>query len=153
MELWEVTDGPLRAFEPTEGELTRAAPALAAAYGEAHNSRMMGQAPGTFTAQDAIEHFTGLRAAGGRPFLLEREGRLAGDADFRNLADGAGEFAILIADPGAQGQGLGTRFARMLHAFASQVLGLQRVYVALQVEIDVQIGTGARIDYAHEQTG
>lgn len=134
MELWEVTDGPLRAFEPTEGELTRAAPALAAAYGEAHNSRMMGQAPGTFTAQDAIEHFTGLRAAGGRPFLLEREGRLAGDADFRNLADGAGEFAILIADPGAQGQGLGTRFARMLHAFASQVLGLQRVYVAIVPE-------------------
>ena len=72
-----------------------------------------------------------LRATGGRPFLLERERRLAGDADFRNLTAGAGEFAILIADPGAQGQGLGTRFARMLHAFALDVLRLERVYVAI----------------------
>lgn len=134
MDLWEVTDATLRVFEPTDAELAAAAPALAAAYGDAHNSRMMGQAPGAFTAADAIEHFARLRAAGGRPFLLEREGRLAGDADFRNLTASAGEFAILIADPGAQGQGLGTRFARMLHAFASEVLRLQRVYVAIVPE-------------------
>jgi RimJ/RimL family protein N-acetyltransferase len=131
MDLWEVTDGTLRAFEPTEAELMSAAPALAAAYGDAHNSRMMGQAPGAFTAQDAVAHFAGLRAEGGRPFLLEHAGRLAGDADFRNLTAGAGEFAILIADPAAQGQGLGTRFARLLHAFAFDVLRLQRLYVAI----------------------
>lgn len=131
MDLWEVTDGPLRAFEPTGGELAAAAPALAAAYGDAHNSRMMGQAPGAFTAADAVDHFARVRAEGGRPFLLERDGRLAGDADFRNLRGDAGEFAILIADPAAQGQGLGTRFGRLLHAFAFDVLGLRRVYVSI----------------------
>lgn len=131
MDLWEVTDGPLRAFEPTDAELAAAAPALAAAYGDAHNSRMMGQAPGAFAAADAVEHFGRLRRAGGRPFLLQREGRLAGDADFRNLTAEAGEFAILIADPAAQGQGLGTRFARMLHAFAFELLRLRRLYVAI----------------------
>lgn len=135
MDLWEVTcaadAGGLRAYEPTDDELAAAAPALAAAYGEAHNSRMMGQAPSVFTAADAIEHVARLRSAGGRPFLLERDGQLAGDADFRNLDGGVGEFAILIADPAAQGQGLGTRFARMLHAFAFDVLRLRRVYVAI----------------------
>lgn len=131
MDLWEVADGTLRAFEPTDDEVAAAAPALAAAYGEPHNSRMMGQAPAAFTAADAIEHVGRLRSAGGRPFLLERDGKLAGDADFRNLDGDAGEFAILVADPVAQGQGLGTRFARMLHAFAFDVLGLRRVYVAI----------------------
>ncbi len=131
MELWEVADQELRAFEPTDDELVAAAPALAAAYGDPHNSRMMGQAPGAFAAGDAIEHFARLRAAGGRPFLLERQGKLAGDADFRNLAGEAAEFAILIADPAVQGQGLGSRFARMLHAFAFEVLRLQRLYVAI----------------------
>src|SRR6185312_1092479 len=131
MDLWEVTCGALRAFEPTADELAAAAPVLAAAYGEPHNSRMMGQAPAAFTAADAIEHVARLRSARGRPFLLQRDGRLAGDADFRNVHDDAGEFAILIADPAAQGQGLGTRFARMLHAFAFDVLGLRRVYVAV----------------------
>jgi RimJ/RimL family protein N-acetyltransferase len=72
-----------------------------------------------------------VRAAGGHPFLLERDGTLAGDADFRNLSAGQGEIAILIADTAAQGRGLGTRFAWMLHAFAFQILHLQRVYAAV----------------------
>lgn len=135
MELWELVsvmpDATLRAFEPTADELAAAAPALAAAYGHPHNSRMMGQEPGVFSAADAVEHFARLRAAGGRPFLLERDGALAGDADFRNLRADAGEFAILICEPAGQGRGLGTRFARLLHAFAFDVLRLQRVYVAI----------------------
>ena len=72
-----------------------------------------------------------VRAAGGHPFVLERNGVLAGDADFRNLSAGQGEIAILIADTAAQGRGLGTRFGWMLHAYAFQVLRLQRVYAAV----------------------
>ncbi len=133
--LWQVdwADGGdrLRAFEPTDDEIIAAAPALARAYGDAHNSRMMGQAPSAFEPADVIAHVQRVRAAAGHPFLLERNGALAGDADFRNLTAGQGEIAILIAETAAQGRGLGTRFVRMLHAFAFQILGLQRVYAAV----------------------
>ncbi|HVT07947.1 MAG TPA: GNAT family N-acetyltransferase [Polyangia bacterium] len=133
--LWQIdsADGAdrLRAFEPTDDEIALAAPALARAYGEPHNSRMMGQAPGAFEPADVIAHMQQVRAAGGHPFVLERNGVLAGDADFRNLAAGRGEIAILIADTAAQGRGLGTRFGWMLHVFAFQVLRLERVYAAV----------------------
>jgi RimJ/RimL family protein N-acetyltransferase len=134
--LWAIewSDGAdaLRAFEPSEGELIAAAPVLARAYGAPHNSRMMGQAPGTaFDASDVIAHFARVRAGGGHPFLLQRAAGLAGDADVRNPAPGSAELAILIADPAAQGRGLGTRFARMLQLFAFRVLDLERLYVAI----------------------
>ncbi|HSS37465.1 MAG TPA: GNAT family N-acetyltransferase, partial [Polyangia bacterium] len=128
---WADAGDNLRVFEPTDGEIVAAAPALARAYGDAHNSRMMGQAPGAFEPADVIAHIQQVRGAGGHLFLLERDGALAGDADFRNLAAGQGEIAILIADTAAQGRGLGTRFAWMLHAFAFQVLHLQRLYAAV----------------------
>jgi len=134
--LWAIdwTDGAdvLRAFEPTDDELTAAAPGLAQAYADPHNSRMMGQEAGAaFDPSDVVAHFARVRAAGGRPFLLQRAGELAGDADLRHPSAGCAELAILVADPGAQGRGLGTRFARMLHLFAFRVLDLQRLYVAI----------------------
>ncbi|HVY41088.1 MAG TPA: GNAT family N-acetyltransferase [Polyangia bacterium] len=133
--LWQIesVDGAdtLRAFEPTDEEMATAAPALARAYGDPHNSRMMGQAPGAFEPADVIAHMRQVRAAGGHPFVLHRNGALAGDADFRNLSAGRGEIAILIADTAAQGRGLGTRFGWMLHVFAFQVLRLDRVYAAV----------------------
>ena len=128
---WEDGSDSLRGFEPTDDEIVAAAPALARAYGDAHNSRMMGQAPGAFEPGDVIAHMQQVRAAGGHPFVLQRNGALAGDADFRNLTGGHGEIAILIADTAAQGRGLGTRFAWMLHAFAFQILRLERVYAAV----------------------
>jgi len=134
--LWSIdwSDGAdlLRAFEPTDAELAAAAPGLARAYGDPHNSRMMGQAPGTvFDAADVIAHFAGVRDAGGHPFLLQRAGALAGDADVRNPSGRSAEVAILIAAPAAQGRGLGTRFALMLHAFAFRALDLERLYAAI----------------------
>jgi RimJ/RimL family protein N-acetyltransferase len=134
--LWAIDwlDGvePLSMFEPRDDELAAAAPELARAYGEPHNSRMMGQAPGTsFDAADVVAHFQNVRAGGGRPFLLQRAGALAGDADLRNPSGSSAELALLIADPAAQGKGLGTRFVRMLHLFAFRVLDLQRLYVAI----------------------
>lgn len=128
---WSSGTDTLRALEPTDDEVVSAAPLLARAYGDPHNSAMMGQAPGGFVPADVIAHMQQVRAAGGHPFLLERNGRLAGDADFRNLAGGHGEIAILIAETAAQGQGVGTRFAWMLHAFAFQVLRLERVYASV----------------------
>ncbi len=44
---------------------------------------------------------------------------------------GHAELALLIAAPAAQGRGLGTRFAIMVHAFAFRTLGLERLYVAI----------------------
>ena len=49
----------------------------------------------------------------------------------RGIADGAAEFAFLIASPGAQGKGLGTRFATMIHAFAFARLDLARMYASI----------------------
>jgi RimJ/RimL family protein N-acetyltransferase len=122
----------LRVFEPRDDELAAAAPGLARAYADPHNSRMMGQAPETtFEASDVVAHFAHVRAAGGRPFLLQRAGALAGDADLRNVSGRAAEVAILVADPGAQGRGLGTRFGRMLQLFAFRVLDLERLYVSI----------------------
>lgn len=133
--LWQVDwvdrEESLRAFEPTGDEIAAVAPALARAYGDSHNSRMMGQAPGAFQPADVIAHMQHVRATGGHPFVLERNGLLAGDADFRNVTAERAEMAILIADTAAQGRGLGTRFAWMLHAFAFQVLRLARVYAAV----------------------
>ena len=54
-----------------------------------------------------------------------------GDADFRNLEEGTGEFAIMIGGPASQGRGLGTRFGLMLHLFGYDVLGLERIYISV----------------------
>jgi RimJ/RimL family protein N-acetyltransferase len=56
---------------------------------------------------------------------------MVGDADVRNIVDGAAEIAIQIAARGQQGRGLGTRFAVMIHAFAFRTLELARMYISL----------------------
>jgi RimJ/RimL family protein N-acetyltransferase len=65
--------------------------------------------------------------------MLFRDGTLAGDADLRGVATGAGaaEFAFMIAAPSEQGRGLGTKFAVMVHAFAFARLGVHRMYVSI----------------------
>ena len=54
-----------------------------------------------------------------------------GDADFRNVEDGTGEFAIMIGGRASQGRGLGTRFGLMLHGFGFGTLGLERIYISV----------------------
>ncbi len=75
-------------------------------------------------------------------------GKLVGDADFRSLAAGRGEFAILILERGAQGKGLGTRFATLLHALAFRALGLERIYVTILPQNVASRRLFARIGYA-----
>jgi RimJ/RimL family protein N-acetyltransferase len=128
---WAQGDELLTALEPTDDELRRAAPALAVASNEGHNRVMMGHDDEPHTAGDVIAYYEELRIEGGRPFLLYMDGVLMGDADFRNIADVKGEFAIMIGSRGSQGRGLGTRFALMLHAFGYDVLGLERIYISV----------------------
>jgi len=128
---WEQGAVTLTALEPTDDELRRAAPALAASYNDSHNRVMMGHDGEPHTAADVLAYYDELRAEGGRPFLLHVDGVLMGDADFRNIAASTGEFAIMIGARASQGRGLGTRFALMLHLFGYDLLGLERIYISV----------------------
>lgn len=122
---WQLGDRLLEAVEPDADELARHAEALAAAYNHEANAPLLGHTE-ALDADDVVEHYGELAAEGARQFLLFVDGALAGDADLRGVDGGAAEFAFLIGAPSAQGQGLGTRFALMLHAFgfAPPPLGL-----------------------------
>jgi RimJ/RimL family protein N-acetyltransferase len=135
--LWAVEwrgDG-LTAFEPTSAEIADASAGLACHYNDPHNRAMLGQDGQPFTAASVARYFQSFRAQGGRPFLLRLggmgAGALVGDGDLRNIRERAAEVAILIGDRAAQGRGLGTRSVTMLHAFAFEVLGLERLYISV----------------------
>lgn len=124
-------DGTLVAVEPSPADVRARAAELAAAYNEPHNRAMMANTI-AFTEADVLTHYAEMAAEGARQFFLYDEaGTFLGDADFRGLVDGCGEFAILIASRGMQGKGLGTRFATLLHAVAVRALGLERIYVTI----------------------
>jgi RimJ/RimL family protein N-acetyltransferase len=131
---WRGDDG-LTALEPTPAEIADASADLAGYYNDPHNRAMMGQDGGPFTAASVVRYYQSFRAQGGRPFLLRLGGAgasaLVGDGDLRNLRDRAAEVAILIGDRAVQGRGLGTRAVTMLHAFAFQVLGIERLYISV----------------------
>lgn len=122
--------GCLRAFEPTLAEVVAAAALLAEFYNDRHNAAMMTNTEEA-SADDVVERFQAMRAGGDRPFLLEQDGELVGDADFRHIQGGVAEFAVLVGRRGQQSRGLGTRFAAMLHAAALQVMGLERIYATV----------------------
>ncbi|HOO39022.1 MAG TPA: GNAT family protein [Deltaproteobacteria bacterium] len=132
--LWSIeapwTQGMLRVFEPTQAEVLAAAPLLAAFYNDSHNSAMLTNTC-EMTAPEVVETHQTLRANGGRTFLLEQDGVLMGDADFRNITGSEAEFAILIGSRTQQSRGLGTRFAAMMHIAALRVFGFKRVYATI----------------------
>jgi RimJ/RimL family protein N-acetyltransferase len=127
---WQTDAGALLAVEPTSAELAEHAPALSAGYNDPANAALMGHTQ-AISAAEVIEHYTSSIAGGMRAFLLFADGALAGDADLRGIDDGACEFAFMIAAPAAQGRGLGTRFARMIHTFGFAHLGLHRIYASV----------------------
>jgi RimJ/RimL family protein N-acetyltransferase len=127
---WTTPAGELAVIEPAPGEVAAVAARLAAAYNDPHNAPLLGHTAELAPA-DVIEHYRGLVEGGGRGFLLYRDGALAGDGDLRGVEGGAAEFAFLIADPAAQGRGLGTRFAIMIHALAFGPLALERIYASV----------------------
>jgi RimJ/RimL family protein N-acetyltransferase len=127
---WPTPAGALVALEPSLDEVSPLAARLAAAYNDPHNAPLLGHTA-ELTAGDVLDHYRTLAEDGARPFLLYRDGALAGDGDLRGIAGGAAEFAFLIADPAAQGRGLGTRFAIMIHALAFGPLALERIYASV----------------------
>ena len=120
----------LLAFEPTEAEVLVAAPMLTIFNNDRHNSAMLTNTQ-EMTATEIVESYEFLRTNNGRPFLLEQEGVLMGDADFRNISGSTAEFAILIGSRTQQSRGLGTRYAAMMHVAAFRVLGLDHIYSSI----------------------
>lgn len=127
---WTTPHGTLTALEPRPDEVAQHVGALAAAYNDPHNAPLLGHTE-PLAESDVLDHYTSLLGRGAHPFLLFSDGVLAGDGDLRNLDRGAAEFAFLIAAPSAQGKGLGTRFAIMIHAFGFIQLALDRVYASI----------------------
>jgi RimJ/RimL family protein N-acetyltransferase len=119
--------GRLRVFEPTTNEVAAAAPSLAAFYNDSHNSAMMTNTQ-VMSVADVVDSFQSLRADGGRPFLLERDGELMGDADFRHIAGPEAEFAIMVGHRSQQSRGLGTRYAALMHVLALRAFRFERIY-------------------------
>lgn len=127
---WSSEAGQLAAIEPQPAEVGLHAEALAAGYNEPGNASLMGHDE-AISPEEVVEHYLDMAAEGARQFLLFLDGQLCGDADLRGMHDHAAEFAFMIAAPGQQGKGLGTKFALMIHAFAFRELGLQRVYASV----------------------
>jgi RimJ/RimL family protein N-acetyltransferase len=127
---WSTPGGLLRAIEPRVDEIVRHAPELTAAYNDPHNAPLLGHTE-PLDEDEVVEHYLALADDGGHGFLVLRDGLLVADGDLRHVAGGAAELAFLVAAVSAQGQGLGTRVAMMLHAFAFGPLGLDRVYASV----------------------
>jgi RimJ/RimL family protein N-acetyltransferase len=132
---WTTPAGALVALEPSLEEVEPLAAALAAAYNDPRNAPLLGHTA-ELSPADVLDHYRALHEDGARQLLLYQGGALAGgalagDADLRHIDGGAAEFAFLIADPAAQGKGLGTRFAIMIHALAFGPLALERIYASV----------------------
>jgi RimJ/RimL family protein N-acetyltransferase len=120
----------LRAFEPTPDEVCAVAAQLSSYYNDEHNRAMLTHED-DMSADEVVAHYTESRTAGDRLFLLEIDGALVGDADFRHFDAESAEYAIMIGARNLQGRGLGRKFTTMLHAWAFRGLGLARVYVTI----------------------
>ena len=120
----------LRAIEPTPDEVRAAAAPLSSYYNDEHNRAMLTHED-DMSVEEVAAHYSESRERGDRLFLLEQDGILVGDADFRQFDAESAEYAIMIGARNLQGRGLGRKFTTMLHAWAFRGLGLARVYVTI----------------------
>ncbi len=127
---WSTPSGHLLAIEPTPAEVAAHAPALATAYNDPHNAPLMGHTE-TISPAEVVENYATMSAEGARVFLLFHDGAFAGDADLRGITDRGAEFAFMIAATAAQGKGLGTRFAMLVHRFGFSQLALPHIYASI----------------------
>jgi RimJ/RimL family protein N-acetyltransferase len=127
---WSTPSHTLLAIEPRTDEIVQHAAALTVAYNDPHNAPLLGHTE-RLSEHDVIAHYHAVARARGHNFLVQRDRILVGDADLRHVADRAAEFAFMVAAVSAQGQGLGTQIATMIHAFAFAQLGLERVYASI----------------------
>jgi RimJ/RimL family protein N-acetyltransferase len=136
----------LRAFEPTRAEIRAVAPQLSSYYNDEHNRAMLTHEE-EMSAEEVVTHYEESHAEGDRLFLLERDGVLMGDADFRCFDAESAEYAILIGARDQQGRGLGKKYTTMMHALAFRGLGLARVYVTILATNLASIGLFQRLGY------
>ena len=127
---WTSDAGQLSAFEPTADEVAQYAADLSRGYNDPRNAHLMGHAD-PIDPDEVIELYADAAEEGTRSFLLFQAGAFAGDGDLRGLRGGTAEFAFMIGAPSAQGKGLGTRFATMIHAFGFQTVGLHHIYASI----------------------
>jgi RimJ/RimL family protein N-acetyltransferase len=120
----------LRATEPTPAEVRAVALQLSSYYNDEHNRAMLTHEE-DMSAEEVVEYYTESCERGDHLFLLEQDGVLVGDADFRHFDAASAEYAIMIGARNLQGRGLGRKFTTMLHAWAFRGLGLARVYVTI----------------------
>lgn len=139
----------LVAFTP--GDVSPFAAQLAAAYNDPRNSALLGNTQ-LLTTADVVEHYAALQPPAAYAFILLAGGELAGDGDLRGISNGAGELTFLIASPHAQGKGLGTRFAIMMHAFAFQQLGLACLYASVRPENTASLRVFEKLGYVAAAT-
>ena len=130
---WTSDAGQLAALEPTADEVAQYAADLSRGYNDPRNANLMGHAD-PIDPDEVIELYADAAAEGTRSFLLFHAGTFAGDGDLRGLRNGTAEFAFMIGAPSAQGKGLGTRFATMIHAFGFQTAGLHHIYASIVPE-------------------
>jgi len=126
---WTTDAGQLSAVEATLDDVRHHAEALSRAYNEPRNAGLMGHIE-EITPEEVVEHYDEMISEGARAFLLFRNGALDGDGDLRGFHDGAAEFAFMIGAPDAQGKGLGTRYAIMIHELGFR-LGLHHIYASI----------------------
>jgi RimJ/RimL family protein N-acetyltransferase len=127
---WTQDDVSYAAVEASLDDVRVHAAALARAYNDPRNAALMGHDEPQ-TPDDVVEHYAELLAEGARAFLLFRDNALDGDGDLRGFHDGAAEFAFMIGAPDAQGKGLGTRYAIMIHAWGFARGGLATIYASI----------------------
>jgi RimJ/RimL family protein N-acetyltransferase len=127
---WQTDVGRLEALEVTLDDVVEYADQLAAGYNHPSNAELMGHAE-PLAPDDVVESYAELLDDGGHAFLLLRDGAFAGDADLRRIRGGAAEFAFMIGAPAAQGKGLGTRYALMIHVYGFETLGLRHIYASI----------------------
>jgi GNAT superfamily N-acetyltransferase len=127
---WDTDAGALLAMEPTPSEITAHSEALSVGYNDPANAELMGHA-NIITPGEVVDSYAESIGGGMRAFLLFLDGAFAGDGDLRNIRGTTAEFAFMIAAPAAQGKGLGTRFAMMIHAFGFGTLALERIYASV----------------------
>ncbi len=127
---WTTDVGRLVAVESDAANVAKHAEALARGYNDPKNAPLMGHTE-SISPAEVITSYADRMADGSRAFLLFRDEQLVGDADLRNFRDGAAEFAFMIGDPAAQGKGMGTRFAIMIHAFGFLRAGLTQIFASI----------------------
>ncbi len=127
---WTTAPGQLSAIEASAELVAQHADELARGYNEPRNAALMGHTD-PIDPDEVLEHYADMIAEGARAFLLFRDGKLDGDGDLRGFHAGAAEFAFMIGAPDAQGKGLGTRYAQMIHAFGFRAAGLHHIYASI----------------------